>query len=447
MADYDLLVLGAGNAGIAAANAALKAGWSVAVVEKRDVGGTCPLRGCVPKKVLVAAAQTFDVISRADRQQVSVKDPSLEWAKLIEHKHGFIEGVSDEMKSSIEKRGAKVLAGKGRFVGPTTIELDGKRIEARKIVIATGSKPRSLPFPGAKHLLTSDDLLELRNQPTSAVFIGAGVISLEFSHVLARAGVHVSILEADERPLSSMENSAVAQLIKASDKLGIKLITSAKVTGIERKQTGFSVQYLCDGENQAIEAEIVVNGAGRIADIDELNLNAAGIEHDHGIKVDEYLRSVSNPHVWVAGDALSNSPQLSPVATYEGQIAGNNLLNGDLQKPDYHPIPSCVFTVPALAQVGYTEVKARDLGLSFETKENDMTSWRSARMHAEDVAYAKVLIDKNSDQILGAHLLGHQAAELIHLFAFAIKHGVTARAMKETVYAYPTFTSDIKFLV
>jgi len=192
--------------------------------------------------------------------------------------------------------------------------------------------------------------------------------------------------------------------------------------------------------------ERVANRAGRIADLDGLDLDAGGIGHDGTkIAVDSYLRSRSNPAVYVAGDALWSSPQLSPVATYEGRVVGENIVKGDRLSPDYDSIPTNVYTVPALASVGLSEAAAKSSGRAYDVKRHDMRGWRSAKTYGETVAFAKVILEKGSKRALGAHLVGHGAKEVIHLFAFALKHGVSADPLAATVYGYPTFSSDLKF--
>ena len=177
----------------------------------------------------------------------------------------------------------------------------------------------------------------------------------------------------------------------------------------------------------------------------DLDLETGGIEHDNlRIQVDPHLASVSNPDVYVAGDALWSSPQLSPVATYEGRLVGRNILEGNSEVPDYASMPSAVYTVPAVASVGLTEAEARDRGLDFAVKANDLRDWRSARTYAETVAYSKILVENGSGRILGAHLVGHGAEESIHLFALAMKHDLTTDDIGGMVFAYPTFMSDIK---
>ena len=445
---FDVLVLGSGNAGMAAAGALKAAGKSVAMVESWDVGGTCPLRGCVPKKVLVAAAQVLHQIERAPVHHIEVGPAKLDWAKLIERERGFVDGVPEAFAKSLEGRGIELIKGRARFVGPATVEVDGQRIEAGKIVIATGSKPRPLSIPGAEHLITSEEILERRRLPESLIFIGGGVVALEFSHVYARAGTKVTILEALPRLLPRMDADAVAQVHKESERIGIDILTDVTVQEVVSTDGGLAVRFTHEGEARTLTAQVVANGAGRIPDLEGLDLAAGGIEHKGTrIFVDEHLASVSNPRVYVAGDALWSSAQLSPVASYEGRIVAQNILNEEQTAPDYGPIPANVYTVPALASVGLSEAEAREKGLDFAVKANDLSGWRSSATHAESVAFSKILIENGTGRILGAHLVGHGGEETIHLFALAMKHGLGAEALSDMVYAYPTFASDIKHML
>jgi glutathione reductase (NADPH) len=445
---YDVLILGAGNAGMGAAGVTRAAGKSVAVVESWDVGGTCPLRGCVPKKVLVAAAQVMHQIDVAPVHHISVDKWSLDWGRLIAREREFVEGVPEAFAKSLEGRGIELLRGQAKFVGPNRVEIDGQAVEAGKIVIATGSKPRPLAIPGAELMITSNEILELAELPDSLIFIGGGVIALEFSHVFARAGCKVTILEALPRLLPRLEMDAVAKVHRECERIGIEILTGVTVEGVARRGAALEVSFQHQGGTRSFLADQVANGTGRIPDIEDLDLAAGGIEHD-GLRIhaDEHLRSRSNPDVYVGGDALWSSAQLSALATYEGRIIGENILHGDTRVPDYGHIPSAVYTVPALASVGLTEEEAREQGFTFAVKTNDMGDWRSSKTHAETVAYSKVLFEEGSERILGAHMVGHGSEEVIHLFAFAMKHGITASQLAETVYAYPTFSSDVKFMV
>ena len=445
---FDIVVLGTGNAGMAAAGALRAAGKSVAMIESWDVGGTCPLRGCVPKKVLVAAAQVLHQIALAPAHHIEVGAPKLDWAGLIARERGFVDGVAESFANSLEGRGIELIRGQAKFTGPNRIVVGERVLETGRIVIATGSKPRPLAIPGAEHLITSEDILEMAELPARLVFIGGGVIALEFAHVFARAGTHVTILEALPRLLPRLDPDAVAQLHAESERIGIEIFTGVEVAAVAKVDDGLEVRFAHDGVEKRAVADQVANGTGRIPNLDDLDLDAGGIDHDGlRIAVDDHLRSVSNSRVYVAGDALWSSAQLSPLASHEGRVVAENILNGDTVTPDYDTAPSAVFTVPALAGVGLTEEAATARGLRFAVKANDLTAWRSSQTHAETAGYSKVLIEAETDRILGAHILGHGAEEIVHLFAFAMKHGITARGLGDTVFAYPTFASDIKHML
>ena len=299
---YDVVVLGTGNAGMAAAGVARKAGLTVAMVESRDVGGTCPIRGCVPKKVLVAAAQVLHQIDTAAAHHIEVGPPKLDWAKLIERERGFVDGVPEAFTRSLESRGIALYEGRARFVGPNQVRLGDTVLEGKKIVVATGSKPRPLAIPGAEHLITSDDILEMTTLPETLVFIGGGVIALEVAHVLARAGTKVTILEALVRLLPRNDADAVAQVAKESARIGIDILTDVKVEAIVPRGNRLAVRFTHAGTTHTLLADRIANGTGRVPDLDGLDLDAAGIAHDGTrVTVDANLRSVSNRDVFGRG--------------------------------------------------------------------------------------------------------------------------------------------------
>lgn len=302
MADrVDVVVLGSGNAGMGAAGVARAAGRSVAMVESWDVGGTCPLRGCVPKKVLVAAAQVLHQVDLAPVHHIKVGKARLDWGKLIARERTFVDGVPEAFRSSLEGRNIELIAGRGRFVGRNVIQVGERTLEAGTIVVATGSKPRKLPIPGTEHMITSDDILERTTLPESLVFIGGGVIALEFSHVYARAGCKVTILEMMPRLLPRMDADAVQQVHKECERIGIDILTNVDVGEIVKSGNAIEVRFAHEGAAKLVVAEAVANGAGRVPDLDDLDLEAGGVEHNGvNIAVDDYLRSVSNPEVYVA---------------------------------------------------------------------------------------------------------------------------------------------------
>jgi glutathione reductase (NADPH) len=445
---FDTVILGGGNAAMGVTVATRAAGMSVALIEDRDLGGTCPNRGCTPKKVLVAAAHALDEIARAKAHCIDVGKPRLDWPALIAREKAIIKPIPERLGRAMAERGVEVVRGRAAFAAPNAVKVGTRVLEAKNIVIATGSKTRTLPIPGADHMITSDEVLSESTLPSSVVFIGGGVIALEFSHVYVRAGVKVTILEALPRLLAAMDSDAVDRIRSESERLGVVIHTSVAVHRIEPAREGFRVVYEQDGTEHSIEAGRVVNGAGRVANVDSLDLDAGQVKHDgFRLALDPTLRSVSNSMVHACGDVLWNTPQLSPVATYEGQIVGRNIVEGPRHRPDYASTPSCVYTIPALASVGLTEAKAQERGAKVRIQATDMAEWISTRTYAESVAWAKVIVDETTDQILGAHIVGHAGEELINLFALAMQHGITAAALRSRVYGYPTFSSDIKYLI
>ncbi|CDX45527.1 Pyruvate/2-oxoglutarate dehydrogenase complex, dihydrolipoamide dehydrogenase component [Mesorhizobium sp. ORS 3359] len=445
MEKYDVVILGGGNAGMGVTVATRAAGLSVAMVEARDLGGTCPNRGCTPKKVLVAAAHTLDEIARAGTHAIKIEPPRLDWRALIEREKDIIADIPSRLSGLMAKRGVDVIHGEAAFVASNAVRVGTRELEARNIVIATGSKPRPLSIPGAEFMTTSDDVLSDFTLPRAAVFIGGGVIAFELGHVYARAGVEVTILEALPQLLGGFDEDAVAQIRAESERLGIRIHTKAWVKKIERTDGRLRVSFAKDGAECSLDADRAVNCAGRVADVERLNLGAGVIVHREGrIEIDEHLRSRSNPDVYVCGDAVWNSPQLSPIATYEGGVVGRNIVDGPKHRPDYGHIPACLYSIPAVASVGLTEAKARERGLGVKVHLNNMQDWLTARTYAETVAWSKIIVEETTGRILGAHLVGHAGEELIHIFALAMKHTITASQLADMVYGFPTFSADIR---
>ncbi|PYQ47786.1 MAG: NAD(P)/FAD-dependent oxidoreductase, partial [Acidobacteria bacterium] len=266
-------------------------------------------------------------------------------------------------------------------------------LEARYVVVAAGMKPADLKIPGTEHLMTSDQFLELDRLPRRIAFVGGGYISFEFAHVAARAGAEVTIIHRGERPLPRFDPDLVDLLVERTRKLGVRVELRTAVKGIERTADVLTVHASTTDEHRPFQADLVVHGAGRVPEIDDMDLAAAGVEWDErGVKVNEYLQSVSNPSVYAAGDAAaSGGPPLTPVAGYEGGIVAANLLNGNKTTADYNGIPSVAFTVPPLAAVGLQEATARQQGLHMRVHMERTSGWYSSLRIAEEYSAFKVL--------------------------------------------------------
>src|SRR5947207_2019038 len=257
---FDVVILGGGNAGIGVTGPVRRAGMSIAMIESHDLGGTCPNRGCTPKKVLVAAGHALHEIERAAVHYISVGKPKLDWSALIDREKDLIKDIPANLAHSMAHRNVEVIKGHAVFATPTTIRVGDRHLEAKHIVIATGSKPRPLPIPGSEHMITSDEMLSEREMPASVIFVGGGVISLEFGHVYARTGTNVTILEALPQLLPAMDADAVARLQTESERIGISVKTAVCVKRIDHANGRLRVVFSHDGAEHTLEADRVVNG-------------------------------------------------------------------------------------------------------------------------------------------------------------------------------------------
>ncbi|MEN6472649.1 MAG: NAD(P)/FAD-dependent oxidoreductase [Syntrophaceae bacterium] len=439
---YDVIVLGAGPAGRAAAVIARRSGLNVLVIEKDGFGGTCPLRGCIPKKVLVAATQALEHARVLPAALTGAENLRIDWPALMRLKHAIIKDTPENVRKNLLAQDIDVLEARARFSGTHTVIADGKEFEGRKLIIATGSKPRSLPIKGFEHTLTSDMLLEIQTPPASIIFIGAGPIGMEFGHVLARTGTKVTILEAAPRILPALDKDLTERLALASRRLGIEIYTGVLIEAIERPTHALAVTFSHGGFTKSVLAEAAAGGAGRVADIDDLDLQTAGIERDgRGIVTDAFLRT-SNPDVFVAGDAVAASPQLSEVAAYEGKLAARNLFAEAMTPARYDSVPFVVYTIPEIAGVGLLPDEA--LAGKHRVSMLDLTGLKTSRTYGESLSLSKVVIEEGTGKIMGAHILGHRGEELINIFSLAVRFGLTVHDLNNAVFSFPSFSADIK---
>jgi len=444
--NYDLIVIGTGSAGSSAAYRCKGAGWSVAIIDSVPFGGTCALRGCDPKKVLVGAAEIIDRSIDLKGKGI-INEPELNWYDLMKFKRSFTEPVPKNRERGFSDAGIDAYHGHAHFTGQNTIQVEDEILEGKYILIATGATPMKLNIKGEEHVSISDDFLDMDNIPQSIIFIGGGYISFELSHVAARAGAKVKILHRSERSLKKFDSNLVDTLFKIYDETRIEILMNMPVHSIEKKEQKLIVHAGKNGEKE-FETDMVVHGAGRVPNIQDLDLDKAQIEVDkRGIVVNEYLQSISNPAVYVAGDSNANGIPLTPVGGMEGKIVAKNMLEGNKVKPNYDAIPSVVFSMPPLASVGISEDEAKKKNLDYETKYEDNSSWYTSKRIGLKHSGFKTLVDKNTNQIIGAHILGTNADEIINIFATAMKAKLTAKELKEIIFSYPTSSSDIKYML
>jgi glutathione reductase (NADPH) len=438
-------VLGTGSAAQTVAYAGREASRSVAVIDSRPFGGTCQLRGCDPKKVLVGVSELVDWSHRMQGKGGSPPAMSINWPDLIRFKRSFTDPAPGQNEQGFEQAGIIARHGRARFVDRTSLQVEGETLVGRHVVIATGARHATLGIRGEEHLTTSTQFLELDELPRRITFVGGGYIAFEFAHIAARAGAHVQVLHRGSRPLKQFDPDLVAMLVQATVDLGVEVRLQTQVTAIEPRADRLLVHARASEQEQMLEADMVVHAAGRVPEIDDLDLKVAGVERkEDGVSVNEYLQSVSNPAVYAAGDAVASGGfPLTPVAGMQGGIVATNLLEGNHKTPNYAGIPSVVFTTPPLARVGLSEEAAHSAGLRFATHHEDTSGWYTSRRVASPHTGFKTLVEEGTGRILGAHLLGPHAEEVINPFALAIRTGLRANDLKEMVFAYPTSTSDI----
>src|SRR5919205_461875 len=485
---FDLIVIGTGTAASTTASECSSVGWRVAIIDSLPFGGTCALRGCDPKKVLVEAARIIDSNQRHEGKGIiGSQEIGIKWSDLIRFKKSFTDHFPKHREDSYIKAGIVPFHGHAKFIGPTTVKVEDNAdndktiLNGKRILIATGSKPMNLDVPGSENIITSDQFLDFggSNLPDRIVFVGGGYISFEFAHIAARAGAKVTILHRGSLPLEHFDPDLVNNLLQRSRDIGIDVKLRATVKSIDRipspaLSSGKTVNAggikklvvhyssssaQASNENNTsrdqmrsqVEADMVVHGAGRVPNIDGLDLlNSGGVQYTHkGITVNEYLQSVSNPAVYAAGDVAANMGlPLSPVASYDGAVVANNLIKGNSIKANYNGLPSVVFTIPPLVSVGMQEKEAKDQGIRFKVKHEDTSGWASSKRVGESCAAFKTLIDEETNKILGAHILGPHAEEVINIFSIAIRLGLTKKDINDPIlYTYPTNSSDILYML
>lgn len=443
---YDLIAIGTGSAASSVITRCAEAGWKIAVIDEREFGGTCALRGCDPKKVLAGAAEIIDWNERMQGKGIQGRR-TINWSELMTFKRTFTESIPRASEDKFKQAGMDTFHGKASFVDEDHIRVGDEVLQGKHILIATGARPAPLSIDGEEHLVYSDDFLELEQLPDKLVLVGGGYIAFEFAHIAARAGTEVHIIHRGEQPLEPFDSELVERLLQKSEEVGIHIHLNAEVKSIRQQGESYVVSGTRNGADHQWQCRLVVHGAGRVPNVDGLELEKGNVSYSQkGIIVNEYLQSESNPRVYAAGDvAATKGLPLTPLAGQESRAVSLNLLEGNHNKPNYKVMPSIVFTVPSLGSVGLRVEQAEKEG--YEVKVNDMSKWYTYKRTNEKFSMAKVVIDKATGRILGAHVLGSETEELINLFAMAIQFDLTTDQLSTMNFAYPTPASDISSLI
>ena len=425
MPEFDVAVIGSGTAAQNVVPRCAQAGLRVAVVDRLPYGGTCARRGCDPKKVLLAAAEAVGRARMLDGRGLT-GGPVIDWPALMARKRGFTEPVAARIEEWLRSTGAETMHGRARLLGAGRVEVDGRAFEAADIVVASGARPQPLGIPGEELVTLSDEFLELDDLPPRVVFIGGGYISFEFAWLSRMADAAVTILHRGEHVLKGFDEQLADVLADRYRSLGIDVVTGAPVAAVHRRGGELVVET---GAGD-FPADLVVHGAGRVADVAGLGLDEAGVEWTpRGVRVDEHLRSVSAAHVWAAGDAADAGLPLTPVASKQGKVVAGGILGEDAAY-DGRAVPSVCFSDPPLAAVGMSTEEAASRGDDVNVARADTSEWFSQRRLGHTHAGMAVVTDAATGRLLGGHLLGVNADEVINVLALAVRHGLTPKTSR-----------------
>ena len=442
---FDTVVVGSGTSAYHAVDGLNKAGQKVAIVDERPYGGTCALRGCQPKKYLVSNVEAVAMASHLVGRGI-LAAPKTDWQSLQTLKNEFLEGRSEAEINNWQQAGVTTFNGRAVMTGEDEITVGHDRLKAQHIVLATGATPRRSDIPGTEHVCDSEYFLNMADLPNRIVFIGGGYISFEFAHIAIRAGAkEVTILHRSSRPLKTFDQDIVKSVLKAGQGDGIRVVLNETPISVESVEN----ELIIRGSNNAVyKSDLIIEATGRVPNLSVLEGDHGNVEHSaRGVIVNEFMQNVSNPRVYAVGDCAATQYMLAPVADEEGKTAACNILEGNIKTIDYTVIPSVVFTIPSIGAVGLTEEQAKQKKLDFRVNQGMTTDWPSSKRIGEEHGTYKILIDKQTGQILGAHIARHSASEAINVLALAMKHKIKASELAEFMWTYPTITSDLKYMV
>jgi glutathione reductase (NADPH) len=443
--EFDAVVVGSGTSAYYAVDGLNKGGRKIAIVDERPFGGTCALRGCQPKKYLVSNAEAVAMAGHLVGRGI-VAAPKTDWHSLQALKNSFLDGLSEREVKGWQEAGVITFHSRAVMTGEDEVTVGQYRLKAKHIVLATGATPRRSEIPGAENIHDSEHFLNLPDLPNRIVFIGGGYISFEFAHVAIRAGAEkVTILHRSAQPLKAFDQDIVKILIKASEAEGIKFVLNETPTSVESTQNGLILQ---SSKGVIYEADLIIESTGRVPNLSVLESGYGKVESSlRGVIVNEFLQSVSNPRVYAVGDCAATQYMLAPVADEEGKTAARNIVQGNIQTIDYSAVPRVLFTIPSIGSVGLTEEQAKKQNLDFRVNQGMTTHWPSSKRIGEEYGTYKILIDNKTDKILGAHMARHSASEAINILALAMKFNIRASELAQFMWAYPTITSDLKYMV
>ena len=439
---FDLIIIGAGPGGYEMAAEAAQHGLEVAVVEKRQLGGTCLNRGCIPTKALCRNAEVVGLLREAQKWGLrsAPKDLEVDFAAVMARKDDVVTQLRDGVAQLMQAAGVTVIEGEASLADAHTVEVAGELHTAQNIVIATGSAPRGLPIEGADLAMTSDDILSLTTLPKSRCIVGGGVIGMEFAGVFSSFGVQVTVVEFCKEILPPFDKDIAKRLKQVLSKQGIKIITQAAVKSIARQGDVLAVSYDSKGKGQTIECETVLMSVGR-QPVFPAGLDKVGVTVSRrGIEVDDNMLT-NVPGIYAIGD-VNGLCMLAHAATAQGEVALASILG---KKSDIRLdiVPSAVFTTPELSMVGLTEEQCAERGMNVLVKKAFFRSNGKAVSMGETDGLVKMIVDADSRQIVGCHICGAHAADLIQEVVMAMNAGATVQQLARSIHGHPTLTEVV----
>ncbi len=440
--DYDLITIGAGSGGVRASRLSSGFGASVGIVENSRVGGTCVMRGCVPKKLLVYGSHFAHDFEDAKGFGWQVDEPKINWSKLIADKNTELDRLENVYGRILRENGVAHIAGRGRVTGPNTVEVAGsdgtKEYSAKKILITTGGWPHLPQVPGVEHAITSNEALELEALPKHIVIVGGGYIAVEFAGMFNALGTKVTIIIRAGNILRGFDEDVRDTLAEEMEKSGIAINRECTVRGIEQTADGYSLRL---HGTETIECDKIMYATGRKPNTFGLGLIEAGVELDKNgaVVVDEnYQTSVSS--IFALGD-VTNRINLTPVAINEGVAFANSQFNAMPKVMDYDAVPAAVFSQPPVGTVGLSEQQAREKG-DIDIYMSRFRPMKHTLSGRDAHSMMKLVVMRDSDKVVGCHMVGDDAPEIIQGFAVAIKAGATKAQFDATVGIHPTAAEE-----
>ncbi|REJ10515.1 dihydrolipoyl dehydrogenase [Halobacillus trueperi] len=456
--EYDLVILGGGTGGYVAAIRASKLGLKTAIVEKRELGGTCLHRGCIPSKALLRSAEVFKQTKEADRYGISTENPTLNFTKVQERKQSIVDTLHKGVQGLMKKGKIDVFEGFGRILGPSifsptagtiSVEMnngeENEMLIPKNVLVATGSRPKSLPGLeiDGEVVMSSDEALHMEELPESIIIVGGGVIGIEWASMLADFGVKVTVLEYLPHILPTEDEDISREMLKQMKKKGVDIVTSAKVLpDTIEKESGVKVDAEVNGETVTYEAERMLVSVGRSANVDNIGLENTDIQVENGIIQTNDVYQTKESHIYAIGDVIGGM-QLAHVASHEGMIAVEHMADQNPHPMNQDQVPSCIYSNPEVSSVGLTEKAAKEKGFDVKVGKFPFQAIGKALVHGETDGFVKIVADKESDDLLGVHMIGPHVTDMISEAALAQVLDATPWEIAETIHPHPTLSEAI----